>query len=253
MKSWQWMLALPALQWGLQANADVSLLGRSSITAMNVTQSSQEQLLLSDRHMRRDTLKQGRAYSYVYDLDSRELTTFDHFLHRAEVRRAQGGDSKGASAQLKLNMKPNGEKRQLGHWECEKHELTASMPVQLGPENAVMHFSGELWVAKGAEERDELKAFSRAVAAHSFWDVPTEAGRPPSADSVGMAEVLKRALKKGPLCGGDVSVRYEGGGAMAQLAGRMGSRVVIHYEKLTTDPVPATAFVIPQGYSTLRY
>lgn len=249
MKRWGWMLAVPAFQ----VSADVSLLGNASVTAMNMTQSSQEQLLLSDKHMRRDTMKQGRAYSYLYNLESREITTLDHFLHRAEVRRPQGGDSKDASAQLKLSMKPNGEKRALGHWECEKHELTASMPVRLGPESAVMHFSGHLWVAKGAEERDELKAFSRAVSAHSFWDVPTDAGRPPSADSVGMAEVLKRALKKGPLCGGDVSVRYEGGGSMAQLAGRMGSRVVIHYEKLSTDPVPTNAFVIPQGFSTLRY
>jgi hypothetical protein len=203
--------------------------------------------------MRRDTLKHGRAYSYVYNLENRELVMLDHFLKRAEVRKPQGTDNKDASAQLKLSLKASGEKRALGHWDCLAHTLVASMPVQIGPERATMHFSGEIWLSPGAEERAELKAFSQAVAAHSFWDVPGIDGRPPSPETVGIAEVLKRAAKKGPLCAGEVKVSYEGGGSMASMASRMGSQASLSYEKLSTDTLPAEAFIIPAGYSVMSY
>ena len=54
------------------------------------------------------------------------------------------------------------------------------------------------------------------------------------------------------VCAIEVELKYEGGGRMADLARRMGSRLNLIYDNVALDPVPDDFFMVPPGYQPVR-
>lgn len=236
------------------AQADLTLNGFSQVSALNRPNRSQEVLYLKKDRLRRDLTERGRSYSYLYNLKQREVVFIDHLFRQAEVRKIEAPNPKGGEAgkPLKLELSPTGRKHELTPWECQEHQLKASLPGQVGQESVTVQLDGQVWLATNARETRTLEAFIRALPAQDlFVGVPTQ-GRAAPTQVQGVNEVLRRVLPKGMLCAFELQVDYEGAGPMANLARRMSTRLSLVYETIATDDLKDELFEIPAGYQVSR-
>jgi len=233
------------------ARADFSLTGRSSVMAMNMTQAGRESLMVKEHRMRRDLTEQGRSYSYLYDLKTREVTLIDHLMRTAEVR-TLASHARTAAGNLRFVIKPTGRQTPLGDWICEEFTLAASMPVAWGQETVTVVLEGQVWLDRKASERKELAPFMQVVENEDFFaGVPTP-GRAVAPQVKVLNEVGRRLLGRGMVCATDVQFKFEGHGPMADLARRTPTRVGMAYETQTDKDISDTVFAIPAGYSIRR-
>lgn len=245
-------LAFIALFLPLAASADLTLNGRSTVMSMNMPSTSQERIYLKKSWLRRDQLERGKAYTYIYDLQGREIHALDHSLRQVQVHEmnaiAGTPEAKIVQKDLKLTLDPTGQKQALGAWNCLENSIGASMPAELGPEKVHLELAGKVWLARGARERKDLQAFFKVMDAPDFLlSIPGFSNNTP-AHSRALGEVLRRLFNQGMVCAIDVELKYAGGGRMAELARRMGTRLNLVYQSATHEALPDEYFKIPPGY-----
>ncbi len=229
------------------ARADFSLSGRSSIMAMNMTQAGREGLMVKEHRMRRDMTEQGRSYSYLYDLKSKEVTLIDHMMRTAEVR-TLASHARAQPNNLHFSIKPTGRQTPLGDWTCEEFTLSASMPVVWGQETVTVVLDGQAWLDRKATERKELAPFMKVVENEDFFAGAPTPGRSVAPQVKVFNEVGRKLLGRGMVCATDVQFKFEGNGPMADLARRTPTRVGMAYETQTDKDISDTVFAIPAGY-----
>ncbi len=219
--------------------------------AMNMTQAGREALMVKDHRMRRDLTEQGRSYSYLYDLKTKEVTLIDHLMRTAEVR-TLASHARTQAGNLRFSIKPTGRQTPLGDWTCEEFTLSASMPVVWGQETVTVGIDGQVWLDRKASERKELAPFMKVVENEDFFaGVPTP-GRAASPQVKVFNEVGRKLLGRGMVCATDVQFKFEGNGPMADLARRTPTRVGMAYETQTDKDLPDTVFAVPAGYLIRR-
>ncbi|MDO9226143.1 MAG: hypothetical protein Q8M09_18000 [Pseudomonadota bacterium] len=250
-------LGLIALLLPLAATADLTLNGRSTVVSMNMPSTSQERVYLKKSWLRRDQIDRGKAFTYIYDLQGRDISALDHSARQLKVYEMTALDNvpeaKASYKDLKLDLDPTGEKHALGAWTCAENLLEASMPAELGPEKVTLQLAGKVWLARNSREQKDLQAFFKAMDAPDFLvGIPALAKNSP-AHTRALGEVLRRLFNQGMVCAIDVELKYEGGGRMAELARRMGTRLHLVYESIATDPVPDEFFLVPPGYQQVRH
>lgn len=253
---WGTCVAVLALMIATPARADLTLKGRSSISSAGTPAIGQETLTLSGTKLRRDYVDRGKAHSFIYNPDTKVVTVLDHSFRRAEVY-GMTALSKSTRAQvveqgIKLELKPTGKKHTLQKWICEEQQLLASMPGTLGAEAVTLVLEGTVWLADKVPEMKEAQAFVKAARAPEFFiGVPAFANASP-AQAAALNELIQRVAPEGLPCAARIDVKYEGGGAMANLARRMATRLELEVQSYDTTPVDANAFNMPQGYMNLR-
>lgn len=247
------LAGLGLLCLALPAPADLTLSGVSQVVNLNLAQRGQEVLYVKKDRLRRDVTERGRSYTYVYDAKQKELMRIDHLLRQVEVRRLSGENADpDAGKGLKLELSPTGRKQELGAWECQEHLVRASLPGRVGPEPVTVLLEGAVWLAPKPRELRVLDAFTRALPAHELFLTASVQGQAAPTQVQGVGEVLRRLLPKGMPCAFELAVNYEGGGAMANLARRMATRVSLTYDTLSTDALQDELFDPPVGYALSR-
>jgi hypothetical protein len=238
------------------ARADLTMVGRSSVASIGMPVIGKETLQIQGKQMRRDIIDRGRAYSFLYDLDGREVTVMDHALRQATLYAMPGKvstpEAKAVRKDLKLDLDKTERKHQLQDWVCEEHKLDAALPTQIGQDKAVFKLLGTVWLAAGTPEQKEMNALRKAAEAPDFLPgVPLQA-KISEDQALVVAEVIKRLSGKGMLCAMEVQTQYEGTGRMVELARKVATRFSLTYDSYTTDKLPAAAFQIPDGYKQLK-
>lgn len=237
------------------AQADFTLIGRSTLTAMNLSNTGREILFVKKQRMRRDLTDRGRAYTYLYDLGKKEVAVVDHFLRQIEIHTLATTPAGGKSAvkEISLDLAPTGRKHPLQDWNCEEHSLDASMPAELGQEKVKVLLSGQVWLERKTDERKELAPFVKAVEADDFFVGAATPGKTAATSQIqGLNEAMRKVLAKGMLCAAEIQLKYEGAGPMADLARRMATRASIVYESVSDAPLRDETFDIPAGYRVLK-
>jgi hypothetical protein len=250
------LLGFAALLFVGSAAADLTLNGRSTIMSMNMPSTSQERIYLKKSWLRRDQLDRGKAYTYIYDLQGRDISAMDHSQRTVQVYEmsalANAPEARAVQQDLKLDLVPTGLKHNLASWNCVENTFNASMPAEMGPEKVNLQLTGKVWLAKNTREQKELQPFFKAMDSPDFlMGIPAFSKNSPS-QARALGEVLKRLFNQGMVCAIDVELKYEGGGRMADLARRMGNRLNLIYDSATTDPVPDEFFVTPPGYQQVK-
>jgi hypothetical protein len=245
-------LGLAALLFAGAAAGDLTLTGSSTVMSMNMPSSSQERIYLKKSWLRRDQLERGKAYTYIYDLHSHDISVLDHSLRQFRVYDmnplAKTPEVRAAHKDLKLELEPTGLKHMLGTWNCAENTLDVSIPAELGPEKVTLQLVGKVWLARNTREHKELQPFFKAMDSPDFlMGIPALAKSSP-AQTRALGEILRRLFNQGMVCAIDAELRYEGGGRIAELARRMGTRLSLVYDDASTDPVPDEFFAIPPGY-----
>lgn len=245
------LLLVAGLAFAQAAQADLTLVGRSSLTTLNQPNQGREALYVKKHLMRRDLTDRGRSYSYLYNLNAREVTFVDHFQRLVE-RHALASDKPGGAAALRLDLAPTGRRHDLGGWSCEEHALAASLPAEMGRERVTLILDGQVWLERQAGERREIAPFVKAVAAADFFVGAALPGKPANEQVQGINETLRRVLGKGMLCAADIRLKYEGSGPMADLGRRMATKAGIVYESVSDAPLQDALFETPAGYREVR-
>ncbi|MDP2432947.1 MAG: hypothetical protein Q8O33_13055 [Pseudomonadota bacterium] len=257
MNSVRLCLGLATLLLTGSAAADLTLNGRSTVMSMNMPSTSQERVYLKKDWLRRDQLDRGKAYTYIYDLNGHDISALDHSQRQLRVYAmnalANTPEAKVSHQELKLGLDATGQKHTLGTWNCAEHKLDASMPAELGPEKVLLRLDGKVWLARNTREQKDLQAFFKAMDTPDFLIGIPGLQKSSPAHIRALGEVLRRLFSQGMVCAIDVELKYEGGGRMAELARRMGSRLNLVYESVTTDPVPDEFFKVPPGYQQVRH
>ena len=154
------------------AAADLTLTGRSTVMSMNMPSTSQERVYLKKSWLRRDQLDRGKAYTYIYDLHSHEISVLDHSLRQLQIYEmnapANTPEARASQKDLKLELEPTGLRHALGTWNCVESSLNASMPAELGPEKVLLQLSGKVWLAKNTREQKELQPFFKTMDSPDF-------------------------------------------------------------------------------------
>lgn len=233
------------------AGADLTLLGRSSVSALGGFTAGQEALMIKQKLMRRDVLDRGRAYSYLFDFTARRITVIDHGLRQAEVHQlddAKASSAKAAKIGYKLDLDKTGRQHAVKHWQCVEYTLQAAMPAEIGGEKATFQLAGSVWLAKDTPEQKEMETFRAAAATPEFLVGLPAVARITEDQALGIGETIRRLANMGTLCAFDVQSRYEGGGRMATLSQKVPTRLSLTYDNFRTETLDANAFTIPAGY-----
>jgi hypothetical protein len=103
------------------AQADLMLLGRSSVSALGAFTGGQEALMIKQNQLRRDVLDRGRAYSYLFDFTARRITVIDHAMRQAEVHQldeVKTAPVKGTKTGFKMDLEKTGRQHPVQTWKC---------------------------------------------------------------------------------------------------------------------------------------
>lgn len=237
------------------SQADLTLIGRSSVSALGSATSGQEALMLKDRMMRRDVLDRGRAYSYIFDFKARRVSVVDHGLRQAEIHQLDDPKSSAAIAAragFKMDLDKTGRQHDVRHWKCVEHNLQVSLPSEIGGEQATFQVSGTVWLAKNTPEQKQMDNFRDAAAAPEFLVGLPAVAKITEDQAVGIGETLRRLSQLGALCAIDVQSRYDGPGRMALLSQRVPTRVSLTYDDFKNDSLDERVFTVPAGYRTVN-
>lgn len=240
-------LLIAGLLFAPAVHADLTLIGRSTLTALNMPSQGREALYVKKHLLRRDVTERGRSYSYLYDLKKKEVIVVDHF-QRLIDRRALASGKAGKNNVLSLDLKATGRKHDLQGWNCEEYSLDASLPGEMGQEKVTLVLDGEVWLERRPSERKELAPFVKAVATEDFFVGSALPGQAANAQAQGINEAMRQVLGKGMLCAADIRLKYEGNGPMADLGRRMATKASIVYETVSEEPVKDEMFDPPAGY-----
>lgn len=236
--------------------ADITLVGRSAIVAMNLQGAGQEKVWLDSTQVRRDLLDRGKAYSNLYDMKAHEITVLDHSQHLATVydmtvlkqQLHVAVDEKA----IKLDLQPTGRRHMLKRWPCIEHRLDFAMPAEVGEEKLSFEMAGTVWLAKNTPEQKETAAVLKLMQAPDFFMGVPGLNRSSQIQAQGLSVAVRRIAPLGLLCSVDVDMKYEGSGRVAALSKKMTSRVSLTFDDYDTTPIAKGTFEIPQGYRVVR-
>lgn len=238
------------------ARADLTMIGRSSVASIGMPVIGRETLQIKGKAIRRDLVDRGRAYSFLYDLNKREVAVMDHALRQATIyampSKVGTPEARAVRKDLKLELDKTGQKHSVQDWNCEEHALEAAIPTVIGQDKAVFRLVGKVWLAAGTPEQKEMNALRTAAEAPDFLPgIPIQA-KISEDQALMVAEVVRRLAGKGMLCALDVASQYEGTGRMVELARKVATRFSLTYESYDTQNIAPEAFVIPSGYKVLK-
>lgn len=239
-----------------QAQADLTLNGRSTVVAMGMQGMGKEKLWLDDSRIRRDMVDRGKAYSNIFDLKARQVTVLDHSLRTATVYGSKALDAQGVasvdSKAVQLQVRPTGRSHTLQKWPCQEHELRLSMPAKVGGEALSFEMEGTVWLARNTPEQQETATIVRYMQAPQFFLAIPPLAKASPVQAQGISEAIRRIAPMGLVCSVDVKLEYEGSGRVAQLSRKMASRISLTYDDYSTGPIPKDTFAVPAGYRVVQ-
>ncbi len=241
----------------MQAQADITMTGRSTVVAMGMQGVGQETLWLKKSRIRRDLIDRGKGYSHLYDLNTHEVTVINHSLRRADVypMQALAGDATARvnGEKTELVLKPTGQKRFMRRWKCEEQALRFSMPVEINREALSFQLVGQIWLARHTREQRETRTFVNALKSEDFLTSLPGLNKISSTQAQGVSEAIRRIAPLGMLCSVEVDVSYEGTGRIAELSHKLASHIGLSYDSYSTRPIKDDTFDIPKGYQVVRH
>jgi hypothetical protein len=172
---------------------------------------------------------------------------------------------------IDASVTPTGQKRDINGVSCDEYAVTMKLDLAsvaggggaLPPEAASMlkdvflQVSGSIWAAKDAPGAAEYAAFQK-IASRLAAAV---AGRTVSAGAGGPAPIpsgMDRLLTGFPEASGipyltELTTRLEGTGQLVALLQQMGQmKITGKVSTISTEPVPADLFTVPEGYTILK-
>jgi len=172
---------------------------------------------------------------------------------------------------IDASVTSTGQRREINGVTCDEYAITMKLDLAsvagggaaLPPDAASMlkdvflHVSGSIWAAKDAPGAAEYAAFQKTAARLAV----AVAGRTVSGGAAGPAPIpsgMDRLLTGFPEATGipylsELTTKLEGTGPLVMLLQQMGQmKITGKVSTISTEPVPADAFNVPEGYTIVK-
>jgi hypothetical protein len=172
---------------------------------------------------------------------------------------------------IDASVTPTGQKREINGVSCDEYAVTMKLDLAsvaggggaLPPEAATMlkdvflQVSGSIWAAKDAPGAADYAAFQKTASRLAA----AAAGRTVSGGAGGPAPIpsgMDRLLTGFPEASGipyltELTTRLEGTGQLVALLRQMGQmKITGKVSTVSTEPVPAELFNVPEGYTIIK-
>jgi hypothetical protein len=238
-------LASPAI-------ADVTLKQKSSGKGMGAVASGDSTQYVKGLKIRNDQTIGGNQTTTIIDAQTKQMFVVNHAKKEVEVYEMQKmaeGLSKINVSEIKTTVTPTGQTRQIAGSTCSVHDVSVSVPMQMGNQTMTFVMSGPYCLVKNVQGAADYAAFYRYVAENGlFFSDPRQAKGMP-AQAKGMAEMYRKIAELGVPFSSEMNISFEGGGPMGAMMSKMGSTSILtEVTSLSTEALADSLFEVPAGY-----
>jgi hypothetical protein len=204
--------------------------------------------------MRSDTTRGSDMTSTIFDVDAGKMIVLDHKKKEAVVLDTTAivetmGKS-GASIDVKTDLKPTSEKKQVAGYDCTVYDTSVSVTMSPGEGmNIQMNMTGPACLSANAPGKAEYEQFYAAAVAKGFFFTDPRAAKAQPGMAKAIAESTKKWAEAGVPLSSTTSMKFEGGGMMTGMMNKMmGGPTTTELTKVETGSIADTEFATPAGY-----
>jgi hypothetical protein len=215
--------------------------------------SGESVLQISGTKMRTDQTVGSDQTSTIIDADAQKMVVLNHKRKEAEVydmsklsddiSKATGG------GEIKATITPTGRTRQIAGATCTDHDISMTVPMQMGNDAMNMVSSGVVCLAKGGPGAQDYAAFYTAVADKGLFFSDPRAAKAQPGQARGMTALYRDMAARGVPYYNELQMKFEGSGMMAAMMNKMGGvSMTTEVTSISAGDVPEAQFEVPAGY-----
>jgi hypothetical protein len=239
--------------------ADVTITQTTTGKGLGMSASGQSLTFIKGTKLRTESTIRGETLVTILDIDKQQMISLNLKKKEAEIidlTKLSAEMAKTVSANdLKVDIKPNGQTKEILGKTTTGYDLTITAPVRMGgdPKMAMtMVLAGPVWIAKDAPGSADYARFYIAAAEKGMFFGNPDVAKAQPGQARGMTEMYRAMAKIGGMAyGTDIEVKMSGEGMMGGLLGKMGgmsaSTVVT---AVNTDPIADDRFTVPADFKT---
>jgi hypothetical protein len=204
--------------------------------------------------MRIDQKRGDNDLSTIIDATAQKMISIDHRKKEAEIidmTKIAADMAKISSGDVSATVTPTGETRQIAGKSCAVHNLSISVPMQMGTDGLTIVMAGPACLVKDAPGAADYEAFYKAAAEKGlFFGDPRQAKAQPG-QAKGMAKLYQEMASRGVPYSSELTMKFEGAGPMAGMMNKMGGMTMLtEVQSVSPDAIPDSMFEVPAGYKT---
>jgi hypothetical protein len=247
---------LAALFCATPALADVTMkqkTGGQGLGSMGAGESTQ---YIKGLRIRTDQTTGGTQTSVIIDAQAKQMWIINHAKREVEVydmTRMSEGLSKIPAGEISATVTPTAQTRQIAGSTCTVHDVTISVPMQMGSEKLSFVMSGPYCLVKNGPGQAEYSAFYRKVSEEGlFFGDPRQAKGMP-AQAKALTEMYRRMSELGVPFSTEAHVKFEGTSPMAAAMSKMGgTTITTEVVSVSTAAIADSVFDVPADYKVSK-
>jgi hypothetical protein len=202
--------------------------------------------------MRIDQARGEDETSVIIDADAQRMVSLNHKKKEADIfdmTRMAADMQKIQSADIKANVTPTTQTRQIAGQTCTVHNIEIEIPMAMGNNSMTMVMSGPACLVKNAPGAKDYEVFYKtAIEKGLFFGDPRQAKAQPG-QAKGMARLYHEMASRGLPYAQEFTMKFQGNDMMAGMMNKMGGTTMsTEVTSVATDPVADSLFEIPAGY-----
>lgn len=236
--------------------ADVTILQTTTGKGGPFGLDGQSTTYLKGSKMRTEQMVRGKRVVTIVDLDAQRFITLNDDKREAEVTEmAAISQSMQAfrAEDVRARVTPTGNKKEILGYDAAEHEFMVSVPFQLPEGGNDMQMSivmeGPVWLSKEAPGTSDYRAFYLTAAEKGFVFTDPRAAKASPGQAKGFLELYRKVADAGVPLVMTLQMKFQGGGPMAGMMGRMGGmNLTTTVTQITEGPLDDALFGVPAGY-----
>lgn len=244
------------------AYADLTLKQTMSGKGMGFSGKGTGTTYIKGHKMRSEMQMGNRVQTTIFDLDAQKMYMFDSKKKEAQVWDMAQFSAEVAKSvnveDMKVSLKPNGQKKQIAGHTAAGYDLEISMPAGMGGNKDMMMLvtmSGPTWIVKNAPGTKDYMGFYKAAAEKGWIFGDPRAAKASPGQAKAMAEMYRLLAETGGIAFENdmqISMSAAGGGGGNPLGGlmaRMGkTSMQMTVQSAETTPLSDDLFAPPADY-----
>ena len=233
------------------ARADVTLKSKGSGTGMVGAVAGDMTQYIKGLKTRTDqTSGAGKQTSTIVDIAAKQMIVLNHDKKEADVidmTNLSESLAKAGATDITATITPTTQTRQIAGQTCTVHDLRIAVPVQTGKMQMTMVMSGPQCLVKNGPGQAEFLAFYRAASENGgFLDATQAKTRPAAAKA--MTDMYRKMSELGVPFATEMKISMEAEGPMAEMMKKMANTISTEVTSVSTAPIAAAMFEVPEGY-----
>jgi hypothetical protein len=233
------------------ALADVTVKSKATGTGMVGAVAGDTTQYIKGLKTRTDqTTGTGKHTTTIIDIATKQMIVLNHDTKEADVidmKNLSESLAKSGATDIVATITPTTQTRQIAGQTCTVHDLKIAVPVQTGKMQMTMVMSGPQCLVKNGPGQADFQAFYRAASENGgFLDATQAKTRPAAAKA--MTDMYRKMSELGVPFATEMRIGMEAEGPMAEMMKKMNNTISTEVTSISTAPIAATAFDVPEGY-----